>query len=146
MECEIHYRLEAGESTTLIVKLVVVKATDEYLWYEKQKIIYKPTDDAREIYAAAKELFRGSYDWNKGVRSIGVRCTKLVESDSGEQLSLFTEAKARERDDRLNKAIDDINSRYGSGVIKSAAEAESASKAIKDAGIVTDPFHPEDDF
>lgn len=114
--------------------------------YEKQKIIYKPTDDAREIYAAAKELFRESYDWNKGVRSIGVRCTKLVESDSGEQLSLFTEVKARERDDRLNKAIDDINSRYGSGVIKSAAEAESASKVIKDAGIVTDPFHPEDDF
>ena len=114
--------------------------------YEKQKIIYKPTDDAREIYAAAKELFKGSYDWNKGVRSIGVRCTKLVESDSGEQLSLFTEVKARERDDRLNKAIDDINSRYGSGVIKSAAEADSASKAIKDAGIVTDPFHPEDDF
>ena len=32
VECEIHYRLEAGESTTLIVKLVVVKATDEYLW------------------------------------------------------------------------------------------------------------------
>ena len=114
--------------------------------YEKQKIIYKPTDDAREIYAAAKELFKGSYDWNKGVRSIGVRCTKLVESDSGEQLSLFTEVKARERDDRLNKAIDDINSRYGSGVIKSAAEADSASKVIKDAGIVTDPFHPEDDF
>ena len=114
--------------------------------YEKQKIIYKPTDDAREIYAAAKELFRESYDWNKGVRSIGVRCTKLVESDSGEQLSLFTEVKARERDDRLNKAIDDINSRYGSGVIKSAAEAESASKVIKDAGIVTDPFHPEDDL
>ena len=114
--------------------------------YEKQKIIYKPTDDAREIYAAAKELFRESYDWNKGVRSIGVRCTKLVESNSGEQLSLFTEVKARERDDRLNKAIDDINSRYGSGVIKSAAEADSSSKAIKDAGIATDPFHPEDDF
>ena len=114
--------------------------------YEKQKIIYKPTDDAREIYAAAKELFRESYDWNKGVRSIGVRCTKLVESNSGEQLSLFTEVKARERDDRLNKAIDDINSRYGSGVIKSAAEADSSSKVIKDAGIATDPFHPEDDF
>ena len=54
--------------------------------------------------------------------------------------------KARERDDRLNKAIDDINSRYGSGVIKSAAEADSSSKVIKDAGIATDPFHPEDDF
>lgn len=39
-ECEIHYRLEAGESTTLIVKLVVVKASDEYLWLwnEFQKV------------------------------------------------------------------------------------------------------------
>ena len=32
VECEVHYRLAAEESTTLIVKLVVVKATDEYLW------------------------------------------------------------------------------------------------------------------
>jgi hypothetical protein len=39
-ECEIHYRLEAGESTTLIVKLVVVKDSDEYLWLwnEFQKV------------------------------------------------------------------------------------------------------------
>ena len=39
-ECEIHYRLEAGESTTLIVKLVVVKTTEEYiwLWNEFQKV------------------------------------------------------------------------------------------------------------
>ena len=40
VECEIHYRLDAGESTTLIVKLVVVKVTDEYiwLWNEFQKV------------------------------------------------------------------------------------------------------------
>lgn len=40
VECEIHYRLDAGESTTLIVKLVVVKTTDEYLWLwnEFQKV------------------------------------------------------------------------------------------------------------
>ena len=40
VECEIHYGLAAGESTTLIVKLVVVKQTDEYqwLWNEFQKV------------------------------------------------------------------------------------------------------------
>ena len=40
VECEIHYRLEAGESTTLIVKLVVVHITEEYiwLWNEFQKV------------------------------------------------------------------------------------------------------------
>ena len=39
-ECEIHYRLSAGESTTLIVKLIVVKASEEYLWLwnEFQKV------------------------------------------------------------------------------------------------------------
>ncbi len=114
--------------------------------YEKQGILYKATDDAREIYTAAKKLFNESYDWNKGVRSIGVRCTKLVRSDSGEQLSLFTEAKKSERDDRLNKAIDDINRRYGTSIIKSAAEAKLASKENRTAKIVMDPFHPEDDF
>lgn len=114
--------------------------------YEKQKIIYKPTDDAKVIYAAARDLFKESYDWKKGVRSIGVRCTKLVRADSGEQLSIFNEVKASERDDRLNKAIDDINRRYGSSVIKSAAEAEVFTKQNKAANIVTDPFHPEDVF
>lgn len=114
--------------------------------YEKQGILYRATDDAQDIYKSARDLFKGSYDWNKGVRSIGVRCTKLVRSDSGEQLSLFTEAKKSERDERLNKAIDDINRRYGTSVIKSAAEAESASKENKAAKIVMDPFHPEDDF
>ena len=114
--------------------------------YEKQRILYKATDDAKDIYSASRELFKDSYDWNKGVRSIGVRCTKLVRADSGEQMSLFTEADKSEKDDRLNKAIDDINRRYGSSVIKSAAEAESFSKADKAVNVADDPFHPEDEF
>ena len=114
--------------------------------YEKQGILFSATDDAKDIYQAARDLFKNSYDWNKGVRSIGVRCTKLVRSDSGEQLSLFAEAQKSERDERLNKAIDDINRRYGTGVIRSAAEAESASKENKADNIVKDPFHPEDGF
>ena len=114
--------------------------------YEKQRILYRATDDAKEIYTAAKELFKESYDWNKGVRSIGVRCTKLVRSDSGEQLSLFTEVQASERDNKLNKAIDDINRRYGKSVVKSAAEADSSNCKCKPANIVNDPFHPEDEL
>ena len=61
-------------------------------------------------------------------------------------MSIFQEAKKSERDERLNKAIDDINRRYGTSVIKSAAEAEYASKENKPAKIVEDPFHPEDEF
>ena len=112
--------------------------------YEKQRILYRSTDDAKEIYAAARQLFRESYDWKKSVRSIGVRCTKLVRSDSGEQLSLFTDDAADKRDDRLNKVIDDINMRFGAGVIKSAAEADRISRSDNDAKIMSDSFHPED--
>ena len=114
--------------------------------YEKQKVVFRPSDDAKYIYETARELFKESYNWNKGVRSIGVRCTKLVRADSGEQLSLFTEIQKEERDDKLNRAIDDINRRYGSNIIKSAAEAESVIRDNKAAGIVSDPFHPEDEI
>lgn len=112
--------------------------------YEKQRILYKPTDDEGVIFAAAKELFKESYDWKKGVRSIGVRCTKLVSDSCGEQLSIFTETQVAERDIRLNKAIDDLNRRYGSSVIKSAAEAEPVPGKNRTAGTMSDPFHPED--
>ena len=114
--------------------------------YEKQSILYRATDDAKDIYEAARDLFKSSYDWSKGVRSIGVRCTKLVKADSGEQLSIFQEAQKSERDERLNKAIDEINRRYGTSVIKSAAEAKIASRENKADKIMADPFHPEDDF
>ena len=114
--------------------------------YEKQRILYKATDDAVTIFAAAKELFIESYEWKKGVRSIGVRCTKLVKADSCEQISLFTEDNKTERDSRLNKAIDDINRRYGARAVKSAAEAESVVRADRPSEIVNDPFHPESDF
>ncbi len=60
-------------------------------------------------------------------------------------MSLFTDEFADERDSRLNKVIDDINTRFGAGVIKSAAEAEYEPGRKNDAKIMSDPFHPEDD-
>ena len=122
---------------------ITVRDRDLYI-YEKQRILYESTDDAMTIYSAARALFRESYDWNKGVRSIGVRCTKLVRSDSGEQMSIFSEVNKTERESKLNKTIDDINRRYGSGVIKSAAEADIPSFQNRTGNISDDPFHPEE--
>ena len=40
VECDIHYRMNAGETTTLIVRMEVVKSSEEYLWLwnEFQKV------------------------------------------------------------------------------------------------------------
>lgn len=114
--------------------------------YEKQKILFEPTDNAGVIYRTAKELFENSWEWKKGIRSIGVRCSKVIPADQGTQISIFSNEEERARTSKLDKVIDDINRRYGKGVISSAAEAELQKSKERAAPISGDPFHPEDRF
>ena len=111
---------------------------------EKQKVLFEPTDNAGTIYKAAKSLFEESWDWSKGIRSIGVRCSKVIPADMGTQISMFTDEETRKKTSKLDKVIDDINRRYGKGVITSAAEAEMQKVQDHAAPISNDPFHPED--
>lgn len=111
---------------------------------EKQKILFEPTDNAGTIYKAARALFEESWDWSKGIRSIGVRCSKVIPADMGTQISIFTDEETRKKTSKLDKVIDDINRRYGKGVITSAAEAEMQKVHDHAAPISNDPFHPED--
>ena len=111
---------------------------------EKQKILFEPTDNAGTIYKAARFLFKESWDWSKGIRSIGVRCSKVIPADTGTQMSIFTDEETRKKTSRLDKVIDDINRRYGKGVITSAAEAEMQKAKDHAAPVGNDPFHPED--
>ncbi|MBP5774638.1 MAG: DNA polymerase IV [Clostridiales bacterium] len=113
---------------------------------EKQKILFEPTDNAGTIYQAAKALFAESWDWHKGIRSIGVRCSKVIPADMGTQMSFFTDEETRKKTSKLDKVIDDINRRYGKGVITSAAEAEKQKDEDGAAPVSEDPFHPEDRF
>ena len=113
---------------------------------EKQKILFEPTDNAGTIYSAAKALFVESWDWHKGIRSIGVRCSKVIPADMGTQMSIFTSEEKRRKTSKLDKVIDDINRRYGKGVITSAAEAKMQKDEDGAAPISEDPFHPEDKF
>lgn len=113
---------------------------------EKQKILFEPTDNAGTIYQAAKELFTESWDWHKGIRSIGVRCSKVIPAGMGTQMSFFMSEETRRKTSKLDKVIDDINRRYGKGVITSAAEAEMQKDEDGAAPVSEDPFHPEDRF
>ena len=90
--------------------------------YEHQKILFEATDVKKTIYDQAVELFTESYDWHCPVRSIGIRCGSLISADDGEQLSLFTDLEQREKDEKLGKAMDDINRRFGKGTVKNLRE------------------------
>ncbi len=113
---------------------------------EKQKVLFEPTDNAGTIYSAAKALFDESWDWKNSIRSIGVRCAKVIPADAGIQMSIFTDEEMRQKTSKLDKVIDDINRRYGKGVIASAAEAKMQKDEDRAAPVGKDPFHPEDRF
>jgi len=90
--------------------------------YEHQKVLFEATDIKKDIYEMAYELFDESYDWHCAVRSIGIRCAKVISADEGEQISIFTDLEKIEKEKRLSKAIDDVNRRFGKGTVKSLGE------------------------
>ena len=117
--------------------------------YEKQKILFRPTDNDSDICEAAIDLFKSSYDWHSGVRSIGVRVTDLVSRDAPEQISLFDNRERDEKRETLDRTIDLIRDRYGRDSVKTCAELhcdENASDEhratfVKDSEAFDDKLH-----
>ncbi len=107
----------------------------DLLVYEHQKTLFEPTNSEKVIYETAMELFDESYDWHSAIRSVGVRCAKVIPEDSGIQMSMFSESpEKREEESKLSKAIDDINRRFGEGTVKSCATLD---------GIMSPNYNPE---
>jgi len=82
---------------------------------QHQLTLSAPTDLTEDIYYAAvklaAELWKG-----EGVRQVGVRVTRLTDSEDFEQLSLFPEDR-RERKRHLDQCIDRLRERYGNNSI-----------------------------
>ena len=115
---------------------VAITVRDKDLFtYEHQKTLFEPTNSEKVIYDTAMELFDESYDWHTAIRSVGVRCAKVIPEDSGIQMSLFSETQEKkDEDSKLSKVIDDINRRFGEGTVKSCASME---------GIMSPNYDPE---
>lgn len=75
-----------------------------------------PSMIAREAFS----LFERSYSWNRPIRSITVRAIDLVSIDHDEQINLFCDAERISQIEALDKAIEEIRSRYGYHAIKNA--------------------------
>lgn len=90
--------------------------------YEHQRVLFEPTDLASVINEKARELFEESYDWHCPIRSIGVRCANVVSAGEGEQLSIYTDLERREKNEKISRAMDDINRRFGKGTVRHLGE------------------------
>lgn len=86
---------------------------NELISFTRQKKIETPTDITGEIAKTAMELFRANYRWSKPIRSIGVRAFDLCDVCTPWQVSLWNDPQKREKQQRMDRAVDDIRRRFG---------------------------------
>lgn len=66
-----------------------------------------------EIASMAYRLFKANYRWDKPIRSVRVRGADLVNDNYMEQLDLFCDFQMREKQMKMDVAVDDIRRRFG---------------------------------
>jgi DNA polymerase-4 len=112
------YRLRKAEYVGKTVKLKL--RWQDFTTITRQMRLDQPTDQDREIYRAAVNLFDAAWREKSLVRLLGVGVSDL--GPKMRQLSLFD--RKWDQDDRLLKAIDDIRSRYGHDALLRARTLE----------------------
>ena len=101
--------------------------------FTRQMKLKEPTDITAEIAQAAFVLFKRNYDWKHPIRSLGVRATNLVTNNVPVQLDLFMNAEYREKQEKADRAVDDIRRRFGYQSIQRAMMYQDRRLASLDA-------------
>lgn len=108
-------RLRDANRCAQVISVSIKNSSFE--WYSHQRKIPVPTDVTNIIYRHARELLDEMWR-GEPIRHMGVRLSELCSSDFY-QLSLFE--GDRERDRRLDRAVDGIRMKYGArSVIRSS--------------------------
>lgn len=81
--------------------------------FTRQRKISMPTNITSEIGSYAMQIFKDNYNWNKPIRSIGVRVADLMTDMVPVQLDLFNNQEHRERQHKMDLAVDEIRRRFG---------------------------------
>ncbi len=81
--------------------------------FERQMKLEAPTCLASQLHKTAMSLLRANYQWQKPLRSIGVRAADLMSAASPVQFTIFEDPATIERLERLERTVDDIRRRFG---------------------------------
>lgn len=84
-----------------------------------QKKLNNATNDTKVIYNEIKKLAKELYN-DESIRLVGVSLSKLTDI-SNYQISLFEDINTKNKDEALNKILDQLKNTYGSKVINKAS-------------------------
>lgn len=88
---------------------ISVRNTDLHS-FEQQGKLSSATYVSNDIAEKALELFEANYNWDKPIRSVGVRGADLVTADGHIQLDLFDQKRDIAP---LEQVIDTLRNRFG---------------------------------
>lgn len=105
----------------------------EFKTVSRQKKTDAPTNVSREIHRCAMELIAACWNWSAPVRAITITAASLLpEEEAGDQLDLFAPqaSEKREKQEKLERAMDQLRERYGTSVVRYASNGTPAARAI----------------
>lgn len=95
-------------------RVVEISVRDNELYsFTRQHKMDHATNITGEIATEAYRIFKENYDWRKPIRSVGVRGADLVNDNYWEQIDLFSSVEQREKQMKLDDAVDTIRRRFG---------------------------------
>lgn len=103
--------------------------------FTRQVKLKAPTDVSTEILKEAMALFRRNYHWSAPLRSVGIAVTDF-DFDGCVQFDLEQTQEKREKQERLERTVDALKSRFGNYCIQRAS-------LLGDTGLSR--FNPHDD-
>ena len=101
-----------------------VSVTMRYLDFKNkshQCQLSSPIDTTKAVYETAKKLLSEMWQNHKPLRLMSITLSNLTkDKTAGVQMSLFGEAENlnNERDEKLDKTLDSIRGRFGSGIVQ----------------------------
>lgn len=94
--------------------------TNDLAFHQFQGRLPYPTQCTREIIECTFELFRTHYFWDKQIMAITVRAVDLISEMQALQLDVFGDFEERQRIERLERIVEQIQDQYGREAIQSA--------------------------
>ena len=95
-------------------RVIEISVRDNELFsFTRQRKLDHATNVTRLIAEEAFRLFQENYNWQKPIRSVGVRGADLVNDNCWEQIDLFSSVEFREKQMKVDTAVDDIRRRFG---------------------------------
>lgn len=85
-----------------------------------QAQLHAVTQSPTEIALLARSLFSSNYRWHANVRAVTVRAINLVPECQPDQLTIYADHVKRARKERMEDAVEQIRSRFGSRSIVQA--------------------------